>query len=186
MTSPDFLLAPALWNHHMTPSPVPAKNKSPASCSCAYDGRSAIPQLNRVTPLQHRQCPAQRGLAVPAISDERPAYACQARCPAHGQALAHLVLELVDLSEQVPVAAGARAVDAAAAVGGVLAAGRGVHGRGEEEPDGLVDVHFRGDGLQLQLCEGLRDADDGFELADGDGDRGASASGGLGALQLRA
>ena len=53
----------------------------------------------------------------------------------------------------------------------------GVHGRGKEQPDGLVDVRFGGDGRKRELGEGFGDADDGFELPHGDGDRAAGGGG---------
>ena len=45
---------------------------------------------------------------------------------------------------------------------------------------------FRGDGRQGEFGEGFGDADDGFELADCDGDAGAGVGGYLGGVHLPA
>lgn len=45
---------------------------------------------------------------------------------------------------------------------------------------------FRGDGGEGEFGEGFRDADDGFELADCDGDAGARVGGYLGRVHLSA
>ena len=62
----------------------------------------------------------------------------------------------------------------------------GVHGAGQEEADGLVDVGFGGDGREGEFGKGFRDTDDGFELADSDGDRGAGVGGNFGGVDLAA
>ena len=43
---------------------------------------------------------------------------------------------------------------------------------------------FRGDGGEGEFGEGFGDADDGFELADGDGDAGARVGGYFGRVHL--
>ena len=45
---------------------------------------------------------------------------------------------------------------------------------------------FCGNGREGELGKGFRDADDGFELADGDGDGGAGVGGDFGAMDLAA
>ncbi len=45
---------------------------------------------------------------------------------------------------------------------------------------------FRGDGRERELGEGFGDADDGFELPNGDGDRGAGVGAEFGAVDLAA
>lgn len=45
---------------------------------------------------------------------------------------------------------------------------------------------FEGYGGEGEFGEGFGDADDGFELADGDGDRGAGGGGEFGAVDLAA
>lgn len=65
-----------------------------------------------------------------------------------------------------------------------LALRDGVHGRSEEEANGFVDVGFRGDGGEREFGEGFGDADDGFELADRDGDAGARVGGDFGRVDL--
>lgn len=71
----------------------------------------------------------------------------------------------------------------AALVGALV---HGVHGGREEEADGLVDVGLGGDGGQADLGERFGDADDGFELADGDGDGGARVGLEFGGVHLLA
>lgn len=66
----------------------------------------------------------------------------------------------------------------------VLSLCDGIHGGCEEEPDGFVDVAFRGDGGKGEFGEGFGDTDDGFELADGDGDGGAGVGVEFGAVDL--
>jgi len=47
-----------------------------------------------------------------------------------------------------------------------------VHGTGAEKSDGLIDMVLRDDGRKRDFGKGFGDTDDGFELADCDGDAG--------------
>jgi len=61
-----------------------------------------------------------------------------------------------------------------------------VHGTREEQADGLVDMRLVGDRGQGEFGQTLRDADDGLELADGDGDAALHVGAVLVARSLRA
>jgi len=129
--------------------------------------------LHRLPPLQHHQRPIQRLFAIPPPLHKLPPQRRQTRTPPNRQPPPQLLLHLRNLLHQLLAAL-------------ALALRDGVHGRGEEEADGFVDVGFGGDGGEGQFGEGFGDADDGFELAHGDGDGGAGVGGEFGAVDLAA
>ena len=133
--------------------------------------RPTLPNLHRLPLLQHHQRPIQRLLAIPPSLDELPPQRRQARIPPDRQPSPQLLLHLPRLLHQLLTAL-------------PFPLRHGVHGRGQEETDGFVDVGFGRDDRKGELGEGFGDADDGFELADGDGDGGADVGAELGRVDL--
>lgn len=110
-------------------------------------------------------------LRVPSPINKLAPQRSQACTPPNWQPALELVFDLVDFLHHLLAAL-------------ALALRDGVHGGCEEEPDGFIDVAFRGDGGEGEFGEGLGDTDDGFELADGDGDGGAGVGVEFGAVDL--
>ena len=143
-------------------------------CAIPVNLRTLVPEHDRIPPLQHHQRPIQRHLAEPLTLHHFPAEGGQAGAPADRETALQLGLDAGRLVVQLPVAARAAAlVD-------------GVHGRAQEQADGLVHVLLRGDGGKGKLGERLGDAHNGFELTDGDGNRGARVSFEFGGVHLLA
>jgi len=115
----------------------------------------------------------KRLLAPPPPLHQLPPQRRQTRTPSHRQPSPQLLLYLSRLLHHLPAPLS-------------LALRHGIHGRGEEEPDGLIDVRLQRDGREGEFGEGFGDADDGFELADGDGDGGAGGGGEFGGVDLAA
>lgn len=179
MTSPSFTwssspythtvpipqeVAPSIINpsiqkpfYRTTSEPPPRLNSTPINLS------PLTPNSNRLPPLQNQQRPIQTRLTKPLPLDKLPPQRRQARTPPNRQSSAQLLLQPGHFFIQffAPL---------------VVALVHGVHGAGEEEPDGFVDVCGCGDGGEGQLGEGLGDADYGFELSDGDGDGAAGVA----------
>lgn len=118
------------------------------------------------------QSPRQRGFTVPSPLNELPSQCGEAGAPTDGQAPSQLFLDLAHFVHEFSI----RAHPTCA-----FTLRHGVHGTGEEEPDGLVDMVFLGDGRQCHLGEGLGDTDDGLQLTDSDGDGRAHVAVPLGA-----
>lgn len=121
------------------------------------DLSALVSKDNRVPPLHVHEGSVHGLLTVALAFDHFAAEGGKAGAPADGQAALQLGLDAVDL-----------VVELAAAL--VAALVHGVHGGAEEQADGLVDVRLGGNGRQRQFGQGLGDADNGFELTDGDGD----------------
>lgn len=120
--------------------------------------RTSGADANGIPALQHQQRAIERLLRVAAAVAKLAPQRRQARAPAEGQPALQLVLDLGHLLHHFLASL-------------TLALGHGIHGRGQEETDGLVHVCFRGNGRQAQLRQGLGDTDDGFQLTHRDGDR---------------
>jgi hypothetical protein len=119
--------------------------------------RALVSEHNRISSLQNHQRPVQRWLAEPLALDHLPPQRSQARAPADRQSALELRLHASHFIIELAATLRAALVD-------------GIHGGAKEETDGLVDVLLCGDGGEGELGEGLGDADNGFELANGDGD----------------
>ena len=132
-----------------------------------------IPNLHRLSPLHDHQRPVERLLAPPPPLHQLPPQRRQTRTPANRQPPPQLLFNPGTLLHHLLAAL-------------ALALSDGVHGRSEEEANGFVDVVFRGDGREGEFGEGFGDADDGFELADGDGDAGAGVCGNFRRVDLPA
>ena len=133
------------------PTHLPPSNPTPKNLP------TPLPNLHRIPLLQHHQRPTKRLLSIPPPLHKLPPQRRQTRTPPHRQSSPELLLHLAHLLHQLPTAL-------------ALALGNGVHGRGEEEPDGFVDVRFGCDVRKADFGEGFGDADYGFELAHGYGD----------------
>lgn len=114
------------------------------------------------------QRPIQRSLTISPPIDKLSPQRPQTRTPANRQPPPQLLLHFAHLLHQL-----------SAALARVLALGNRVHRTGQEETDGFVNMCFGRDGREGEFGERLGDADDGFELADRDGDRAACVGGGF-------
>lgn len=118
------------------------------------------------------QRPRQRRLTIPPTRHKLPPQRPQTRTPPNRQSPAQLLLHLPNLLHQLSIPTHTTTDTA-----GALALCDGIHGGGEEETNGFIDVRFVGDRGQSEFGEGFGDADDGLELAHSDGDGGADVGG---------
>lgn len=119
--------------------------------------RPARANTNRIPPLQDQQSAVQTLLGIPTATNKLASERSKTGTPTNRQPSLQFVFNTANFLHQLFTALS-------------LTLGDRIHGRRQEKTDGLVDVRFCSDGRESEFCEGLGDAYDGFELADGDGD----------------
>ena len=109
------------------------------------------------------QSPRQRRLTIPPPSNKLPPQSPQTRTPPNRQPPSQLLLYLPHLFHQLPISS-------QSCPRCPLPVAHRIHRASQEQPYRFVNVRFVCDGRQSEFCEGLSDANDGFELTDCDGD----------------
>lgn len=115
----------------------------------------------------------QTWLTVAPAIDELPLQGRETRRPPNGQSPPELLLHLADLLHQLFAACS-------------FALAHCIHRGCEEKADGLINMGFAGDRLQLKLGKRLGDTDNGFQLTDSDRNGGASVGAKLRGVDLMA
>jgi hypothetical protein len=141
----DFIPQPSSQMHVDNPQPKPS---APLDAT-PIDLTTTVPNLHRIPPLEHNQSPVQTLLTIAPTIDKLALQRGKAGTPTDGQPAPQLVLDLAHFLHELATAL-------------ALALGDGVHGGGEEEPDGLVDVRFCRDGGEGEFGERFCDAHDCF------------------------
>lgn len=141
-----------------------SNSRSENLCSSGSD-------LYSLSPLQNKQCSVECLLAILFPLHKLPSQRSETRAPSNRQPLPQFLFHSCNLIHHLATALSLTLMNS-------------VHGGGKEEADRFIDVLDCGDGRQRKFGEGFGDADDGFELTDGDRDGGASVGVEFGGVDL--